>query len=298
MHASFDDPGLESHAGLVPVMALAQRAGLGELVAEHVRPGGGCGVNACLKAARLMAGMAAGAGSVSTPRAARGTAARRLRGGNAASARGAAGFAARALTAARACGATGTIVVRLDSGFYAAGVIAAIRRGGAFFSVTVPLYDKVCAPIAAVPEDAWTPIRYPRAIWDDQLQAWVSDAEVAETAYTAFAHDSDRAVTARLIIRRVRGLNKKAAAGQGELFWRYHAVLTDSPFELIQAEGQHRDHAIEEQVFADWTGGPLAHLPSGRLAANAASLPLPPMPCTRLPAPAPPPPPPYPKTPA
>ena len=36
-HASFDDPNLVSHAGLVPVMALAQRAGLGDLVAEHVR---------------------------------------------------------------------------------------------------------------------------------------------------------------------------------------------------------------------------------------------------------------------
>ena len=37
--------------GLVPVMALAQRAGLGELVAEHVTPGGECGVNAHLKVA-------------------------------------------------------------------------------------------------------------------------------------------------------------------------------------------------------------------------------------------------------
>ena len=39
-HASFDDPNLVSRAGLVPVMALAQRAGLADLVAEHVRPGG------------------------------------------------------------------------------------------------------------------------------------------------------------------------------------------------------------------------------------------------------------------
>jgi len=37
MHATFDDPNLVSRAGLVPVMALAQRAGLGGLVAEHVR---------------------------------------------------------------------------------------------------------------------------------------------------------------------------------------------------------------------------------------------------------------------
>jgi hypothetical protein len=63
-HASFDDPDLVSHAGLVPVMALAQRAGLGDLVAEHVTPGGECGVNAHLKVPCLAAGMAAGADSV------------------------------------------------------------------------------------------------------------------------------------------------------------------------------------------------------------------------------------------
>ena len=63
-HASFDDPDLVSRAGLVPVMALAQRAGLADLVAEHVRPGGPCGVNAYLKIGCLIAGMAAGADSI------------------------------------------------------------------------------------------------------------------------------------------------------------------------------------------------------------------------------------------
>ena len=62
--ASFDDPNLVSHAGLVPVMALAERAGLPELVAEHVRPAGECGVNAHLKIPALVAGMAAGADSI------------------------------------------------------------------------------------------------------------------------------------------------------------------------------------------------------------------------------------------
>jgi hypothetical protein len=61
-HASFDDPHLVSRAGLVPVMALAQRAGLSDLVEEHVRPGGPCGVNACLKTGCLVAGMIGGAG--------------------------------------------------------------------------------------------------------------------------------------------------------------------------------------------------------------------------------------------
>ena len=59
--ASFDDPNLVSHAGLAPVMALAQRAGLGQLAAELIRPGGECGVNAHLKVPCLVAGMAAGA---------------------------------------------------------------------------------------------------------------------------------------------------------------------------------------------------------------------------------------------
>jgi hypothetical protein len=62
--ATFDDPNLVSRAGLVPVMALAQRAGLGSLVAEHVRIGHRCGVNAHLKVPCLAAGMIAGADSI------------------------------------------------------------------------------------------------------------------------------------------------------------------------------------------------------------------------------------------
>lgn len=54
--ASFDDPNLVSHAGLVRVMALAQRAGLADMVAEHVRPSGECGVNAHLKVPCLFPG--------------------------------------------------------------------------------------------------------------------------------------------------------------------------------------------------------------------------------------------------
>ena len=32
--------------------------------------------------------------------------------------------------------------------------------------------------------DGWTAIKYPRAIWDDQLRCWVSNAEVPYTAFT------------------------------------------------------------------------------------------------------------------
>ena len=379
--AAFDDPNLVSHAGLVPLAALAERAGLRDLAAAHVRPGGDRGANAGLKVACLAAGMAAGAdsiddmdllrhgametlfggvrapstlgsflrsftwgnvsqlnkahreflanltreapllpgagtlafididstqkrvfgygkqgarfghtkiqgksllvkglnalaGVISTPLSAPVIGAVRLRSGSAASGRGAASLVKEAIGTARACGCTRLIIVRLDSGYYSAAVISAIRSAGARFSVTVPMNASIRAAIAAIGEDAWTPIRYPRAIWDDQLQAWVSDAEVAEIEYTAFTSKKNQQVTARLIVRRVRDQNKKAAQGQDELFpvWRYHAVLTDSPFETVQAEGQHRDHAIVEQVFADWYDGPLAHLPSGVFNANAAWL--------------------------
>jgi hypothetical protein len=186
----------------------------------------------------LVRGLNALAAVVSTPIAAPVIAATRLHAGNAASARGAASLAAQAITAARDCGCTGMIVVRLDSAFYNAAVIGAIRRQGAFISVTAPVNASIRAAIAAIPGDAWTAIKYPRAIWDDQLGAWVSDAEVAEVEYTAFASNKGQAVTARLIVRRVRDLNKQAADGQDELFpvWRHHAVFTDSPFELTQAE--------------------------------------------------------------
>ena len=381
IHATFDDPNLVSRAGLVPVMALAQRAGLGGLVAEHVRIGHRCGVNAHLKVPCLTAGMVAGADSIddmdllrhgampalfggirapstlgsflrsftwgnvlqleqvsrllladlarrvpllpgadvlafididsmqkrvyghkkhgaafghtkiqgksllvrglntlaatiSTPLAAPVIAATRLRGGNAASSRGAASFAAASVSTARTTGCTGTLVERADSAFYSAAFTGAVRRAGAFFSVTVRMDPKVKAAIAAIPETGWTPVRYPRAVWDDQLRCWISDAEVAEVEYTAFTSKKGQAITARLIVRRVKDLNRKAAQGQGELFpaWRYHAVFTDSPFATIQAEEHHRDHAQVEQVFADLTDGPLAHLPSGSFPANAAWL--------------------------
>jgi Transposase DDE domain group 1 len=40
----------------------------------------------------------------------------------------------------------------------------------------------------------------------------------------------------------------------------------------VQAEAEHRRHAIIEQVHADLKNGPLAHLPSGMFAANSAWL--------------------------
>jgi hypothetical protein len=195
----------------------------------------------------------------------------RLRGGTANSARGAESFVAEAITTAHAAGATGLLIARMDSAFYGGAPIAACRRAGVRFSVTARMDRKITKAIAAIPENAWTPIRYPNAIFDEDEQRWISDAEVAEIVYTAFTSKKKHRVTARLIVRRVRRL---APPTQGELLpvWRHHAIFTDSPLLMLAAETDHRDHAIIEQVIADLVDGPLAHLPSGHFAANAAWL--------------------------
>src|SRR4051794_41969058 len=63
--AVFDDPNLISVAGLAPVMALAERAGLHGLVAEHVTVPGSAGANAAVKIPAVLAGVGAGADSIS-----------------------------------------------------------------------------------------------------------------------------------------------------------------------------------------------------------------------------------------
>jgi hypothetical protein len=201
----------------------------------------------------------------------------RLRKGSANSARGAARLVADALRTSRACGASGLLVVRADSAFYGRDVVAAIGRAKARFSITARQDVAVKRAIAAIGEDAWTEIHYPHAVFDEQLGQWVSDAEVAEVPFTAFAsRGKKQAVTARLIVRRVRDQNPDhlVANAQGELFpaWRHHAVFTDSPLVMLQAEADHRRHAIIEQVIADLKNGPLAHLPSGKFNANGAWL--------------------------
>jgi hypothetical protein len=211
---------------------------------------------------------------VSTPTSAPVVAATRLRRGGTNSARGAARFVADALATTKACGGGGLVTVRADSAYYGHDVVAAARRGGARFSITARMNPTVLKAISGIPESAWTPIHYPNAIWDEDEQRLVSDAEVAEVPFTAFTspRKADH-ITGRLIVRRVRRLNPKSVPdGQGELFpgYRHHGVFTDSPLSMLQAEKSHRAHAIVEQVIADLKSGALAHLPSGSFAANSA----------------------------
>ena len=383
IEARFDDPNLVSCAGLVAVMAMADRCGLAALLAERLRITVKGGANTVAKVLALVAGMVCGADSIddmdllrhggmgrlfadvrapstlgtflrlftfghvrqldavaagllarlahatpvlpdadqvvfvdiddtvrqtygyakqgagrgytgikglnallaviSTPISAPLLAATRLRKGSTNSARGAAKLLADALATARRAGASGLLLVRADSAYYGHDIVAACRRAGARFSITARLTPTVITAITSIEEQSWTPIRYPNAIYDEDEQRWISDAEVAEVGFTAFTGRRKRDhVSARLIMRRVRRLNPAAAptrttgkAGkQGELFavYRYHAVFTDSPESMLAAEATHRDHAIVEQVIAELKNGPLAHLPSGIFTANAAWL--------------------------
>ena len=62
--ARFDDPNLVSCAGLVPIMALAQRCGLTALLIEHVKITAKGGANAAAKIGAIVAGMVCGADSI------------------------------------------------------------------------------------------------------------------------------------------------------------------------------------------------------------------------------------------
>jgi len=203
----------------------------------------------------------------------------RMRRGKAADSRGAPKFVSEALATAREAGCTGTRILRADSQFYNAKVIAACRRTRAHFSITTGMNPSIKRAVHSIPAEAWHHINYPTAVPDPETGELISDAEVAEIpAYTAFAsRKKSERVTARLIVRRVRDLAKPAVMGeQGELFpvWRYHPFFTDQPAATLQAEREHRHHAVVEQVIADTKAGALAHLPSGHFHANAAWLTL------------------------
>ena len=189
----------------------------------------------------------------------------RLRAGRAGSGKGAASMVRDAIGVARAAGA-GQILVRGDSAYGNTAVVGACLKAGAQFSFVLAKNPAVDRAIGTIPDQAWTPVHYPGAVLDPDTGDLISDAEVAEVAFTAFA-STRHPITARLIVRRVRDRAKLE-----ELFpvWRYHPFFTNSTEPTAQADITHRRHAIIETVFADLIDGPLAHLPSGRFAANSA----------------------------
>jgi hypothetical protein len=217
----------------------------------------------------LRKGLSPLATTISTEHSAPVIAGMRLRAGKTGSGKGAGRMIAQAIVTARAAGATGKILVRGDSAYGNRAVVRACGRGRAEFSLVMTKNRAIQRAIASIPDTAWTPVRYPGAVQDPETGAWISDAEVAEVTYTAFAATKDR-TTARLIVRRVK--DARYPDGSGALFpvWRYHPFFTNSTLPTAQADIVHRRHAIIETVFADLIDGPLAHLPSGHFGANSA----------------------------
>jgi len=219
---------------------------------------------------------------VSTPLAAPVIVASSLRKGNTASGSGSAQILTRAVTTVRRAGVTARLLGRADSAFYRHDLVAAMIRNSMWFSVTARMNTAVQAAISRIDEQAWTAIKYPQAVWEDDDTLpdggyWVSDAEIAEIDFVAFSSKKRaQQIPCRLVVRRVRRLQPQASDGtvQGELFTahRHHAFITNSTLSTVAADERHRDHAIIEQVIAELKDGPLAHLPSGKYAANAAWL--------------------------
>jgi len=195
----------------------------------------------------------------------------RLRKGSAHSARGATKLVEDALGVIdRSTLAGRQVWLRADSGFYNHQITSAIMKRDGWFSLTIRTDPLIRKAIAAIPDDAWTAIRYPEAIFDDQLDAWISDAEVAETLFTAFK-SKGAPVTARLVVRRIP--EAQPQPDQQGLFqvWRYYGFITNVPideYDTVTIDQAHRQHAVIEQVNAALKQAALAHLPCAKFAAN------------------------------
>jgi len=169
-------------------------------------------------------------------------------------------------------------LLRADSAFYGHPTLGAAVRAGADVSVTTGLSSVIRTAIAAIAEDAWTPIEYTNAVYDEEQGVWISRAEVAEIPFTAFAaQKKTHRIPGRLVVRRIPDLRPKKDQGQGQLFdvWRFHAFFTTTAhadLDTVAADATHRQHAIIEQVHADLKNSALAHMPSGKFCANAAWL--------------------------
>ena len=237
----------------------------------HAKQGASYGFSKIAGKQVLRKGLAPLATTISTARTAPVIAGMRLRAGKTGSGKGAGRMVAQAIATARAAGATGQILARGDSAYGTRAVVGACLRAKVEFSLVMTKNPAIQRAINSIDEDQWTPVRYPNAVRDPDTAAWISDAEVAEIPYTAFASTTDR-VTARLVVRRV-----KDARYPDALFpiWRYHPFFTNSELSTVEADLTHRRHAIIETVFADLIDGPWHTCPP------AGSAPTPPGSCAR-----------------
>jgi hypothetical protein len=167
--------------------------------------------------------------TISTEKGAPVIAAARLRAGRAHSAKGAARMIAQAT--GRAGGVTGEIVLPGDCAYGTGPVVAACRRAGVRFSLAVTKNQSVTTAISAIPDDAWTPVSYPGAVRDPDTGTWISQAEVAEIPYTAFA--STRHGSSMRTMRGTRNL--LPSSGSRRLIRCSHTMLVTGSADIKKA---------------------------------------------------------------
>jgi hypothetical protein len=171
----------------------------------------------------------------------------RLRKGSANTQKGIKRFCEELIARVERAGATGAVLLRADSGFWNTKLFELLESAGWQYSIGVRNNTKIRAAVDAIAEDAWITIAYPEG----------GEAQIAETTY------GER----RLIVRRTRLLG-----AQAELWpdWRHFAFITNRTGAITTVEGEHRDHAVVEQVIAELKDQALAHFPSGHYGANGA----------------------------
>ena len=171
----------------------------------------------------------------------------RARKGSANTSSGALRFVEELIPRVNRAGATGPRLLRADSGFWNAKIMARLERAGWTYSIGVRQQPHVKAAIAAIPEQDW-----------HTLQDYPEDGQ-AQIAQTMLGRQ-------RLIVRRTRLIGTQA-----ELWpdWRHHAFLTNRTEALELVESEHRQHPYELAI-RDLKEQALAHFPSGKFLANAA----------------------------
>ena len=172
------------------------------------------------------------------------------------------------------------MLVRADSAFYGRPTVGAAVRAGADVSVTVRLDPKVKTAIAAIDDDAWTPIEYTDAIFDE------AHRRVDLPGRGRRDPRSPRSPPGRRPTRSPAGWSCAAsptstpsdkATGRTPCSTPGGSTPSSPPptphaLDTVAADKTHRGHAIIEQVHADLKNSALAHLPSGKFTANAAWL--------------------------
>jgi len=190
-------------------------------------------------------------------------------------ARDAATIARRALRTLRACGHTGAVRFRIDSAYYAVGLLSALRKANTQFTVSVPRTAAMWKLVGQIADNAWTDAHD------------LDGAQVAELAYTpdGWKHEPLRLIvrrshyTAAQISQNLNARRRKTihpdqlallADGQADSAYGYSFILTNvHDHDAAWVEHFHRHRAqIEERLKDAKLGQALRRMPTRDLNAN------------------------------